>query len=175
MPGKNRQVGVRLTDEEATFLEEVQLDNAATPSDKLRAIIDEARRRKLGTQSYPTALDLCEDLLGPTGRILRRSQNTQEVHSELVSRLLEWVPECMAYLVASNGRSTDLELEQLKEIEAALARRVGVLMQSVLQLAIPQQAPLYDNTVLRRQLSAVLELAEVVQERHQLIGEGVDD
>ena len=162
MPSKTKQVGVRLTDDEAAFLAGYQADNATTPSEKLRAIIDEARQRHLGTEDYVGSLKLVTELLEPTVRIVRNSENTQRMHSELVTRLNEWVPECMAYLIASNGSDTDLDREQLIEIEAALAQRVFVLIQSVLQLAVTRRAPMYDGTVLTRDIEPVLELAEVV-------------
>lgn len=162
MPNKTKQVGVRLTDEEAEFLAQLKIENAATPSDKLRAIIDDARMRKLGTEDYDGSLKLVLDMLAPTTRIIRSSENDHRMHSELVSRLSDWVPECMAYLVASNGSEMVLDQDRLREIEAALADRVFVLIQSVLQLAISKHAPLYDNDVVQGGVQPVLELAEVV-------------
>ena len=118
MPQKTKQVGVRLTAEEAEFLAELKIENAATPSDKLRAIIDDAMRRKLGTEDYEASLKLILDMLAPTTRIIRSSENTHHMHSELVSRMSDWVPECMAYLIASNGAETELDQQQLRDIEA---------------------------------------------------------
>ncbi len=162
MPQKTKQVGVRLTDEEAEFLAQLRIENAATPSDKLRAIIDDAMRRKLGTEDYDGSLKLVIDLLVPTTRIVRGSENKHHMHSELVSRMSDWVPECMAYLIASNGAETELDEQQLLEIESALADRVFVLIQSVLQLAITSRAPLYDVDIIKDRIDPVLELADVI-------------
>ena len=162
MPHKTKQVGVRLTDEEAEFLVGFKAENAATPSDKLRAIIDDARRRKLGTEDYAGSLKLIQDMMAPTTRIIRNSENSHRLHSELVTRLSEWVPECMAYLIASNGNETELDPAELKEVETALADRVFVLIQSVLQLAVTRRAPLYEESVLRDGVEPVLELATVI-------------
>ena len=170
MPQKTKQVGVRLTDEEAEFLAGFKAENAATPSDKLRAIIDDARRRKLGTEDYPGSLKLVQDMMAPTTRIIRSSENTYKLHSELVTRLSDWVPECMAYLIASNGNEQELDSSQLVEVEAAIAQRVVVLIQSVLQLAVTKQAPLYDSTVLRDGIEPVLELAAVISGQRQQTG-----
>ncbi len=162
MPQKTKQVGVRLTDQEAEFIAQLRIENAATPSDKLRAIIDDAMRRKLGTEDYDGSLKLVIDLLAPTTRIVRGSENKHHMHSELVSRMSDWVPECMAYLIASNGAETELDEQQLREIEASLADRVFVLIQSVLQLAITRRAPLYDPSVVQDSVEPVLELADVI-------------
>ena len=162
MPNKTKQVGVRLTDEEAEFLASFKVANAATPSDKLRAIIDQARQRYLGTEDYAGSLALVHELLEPTVNIIKQSEHSQRMHSELVIRLMEWVPECMAFLIASNGRETTLDASQLEEIEAGIAQRVFVLMQSVLQLAVTRSSPLYDNAMLSEGVGPVLELARVV-------------
>ena len=162
MPHRTKQLGVRLTAEEADFLAQLKIENAATPSDKLRAIIDDARKRKLGTEDYVGSLKLVEDLLAPTIRIIRSSENKEHIHSELVSRMNDWVPECMAYLIASNEHRTELSREQLVEIETALVQRVFVLIQSVMQLAISRRAPLYDHAALKDEMEPVLELADVI-------------
>jgi len=172
MPNKTKQVGVRLTDEEANFLSRYKAENAATPSEKLRAIIDEARQRHLGTEDYPGSLRLMQDLIDPTVRIIKNSEHEHRLHSELVTRLNDWVPECMAYLIASNGRDTNLDAKQLHEIEAAVAERVIVLMTSVLQLAVTRTAPLYNKNALADAVEPVLELARVIESVHKNRTEG---
>ncbi len=162
MPNRTKQIGVRLTDKEAEFLATLKVENAVTPSDKLRAIIDEARQRHRGTEDYAGSLKLVQDLVAPSARIVRESENEQRMHSELVTRLEEWVPECMAFLLASNGKETTLDNKQLVEIEAAMVQRVTVLMTSVLQLAITRTAPLYDGHALDSAIEPVLELARVI-------------
>ncbi len=163
MPNKTKQVGVRLTDEEAEFLARFKAENAATPSEKLRAIIHEARLRHQGTEDYEGSLRLVNELMDPTTRIVRSSENRQGMHSELITRMTEWVPECMAYLIASNGKELELDPDELTEIEAALAKRSVVLMTSILQLAVTRSAPLYDEDVIRKSIMPVLELAQVIE------------
>ena len=162
MPNRTKQIGVRLTDKEAEFLATLKVENAVTPSDKLRAIIDEARQRQRGTEDYAGSLKLVQDLVAPSARIVRQSENEQRMHSELVTRLEEWAPECLAYLLASNGKNTALDKKQLVEIEAAMVQRVVVLMTSVLQLAVTRTAPLYDARALEKNIEPVLELARVI-------------
>lgn len=163
MPIKTKQVGVRLTDQEAEFLARYKAENASTPSEKLRAIIQEAQQRHLGTEDYEGSLRLVQDLMAPTTRIVRKSENSNRMHSELMTRMNEWVPECLAYLIASNGRETELNADELKEIESALIERAVVLMTSIMQLAVTRTAPLYDPGALAEATLPVLELAQVIQ------------
>ncbi len=162
MPNKTVPISVRLTREDADFVAQLDVDDADTPSDKLRAIIVDARKRKLGTEDYPGSLKLIQDLAAPTMRIIRASENSHHTHSELVSRVGEWLPECMAYLIASNGPDIELDAEQLREIERDLTDRVVVLMQSVLQMAVTRRGPMYEPDVLHERIQPVLELAAVI-------------
>ena len=163
MPHRTKQIGVRLTAEEASFLAQLKIENAATPSDKLRAIIDEARRRKLGTEDYGASLRLVEELVAPTMRIIRASENQIGMHSELVNRVGDWLSESVAYLIASNGNRVDLDEDRLRAIEESLAKRVFVLIQSVLQLAVTTQTPLYNANSVQDRVDPVLELADVIR------------
>ena len=165
MPNKTVPISVRLTPEDAAFIAQLNVEDAHTPSDKLRAIIVDARRRKRGTEDYPASLKLVQDLVAPTLRVIRASERVHHVHSEMVSRLGEWLPECMAYLIASNGQEIELDSEQLKEIERDLAQRVLVLMQSVLQMAITRHSPMYEPDVAHQGIEPVLELAEVILQK----------
>ena len=165
MPNKTVPISVRMTPEDAEFIAQLNVEDAHTPSDKLRALIADARRRKLGTEDYPASLKLVQELLAPTMRIIRSSENDLHVHSELVSRLGEWVPECVAYLIASNGPDVKLDMEQLREIERDLAQRVFVLMQSMLQMAVTRHSPMYEPEVAHEGVVPVLELAEVILQR----------
>lgn len=162
MPGKTVPLSVRLTPEDAEFIAQLNVEGASTPSEKMRAIVVDARRRKLGTEDYPGSLKLAQDTLAPTLRIIRASELEHGLHSELISRLGEWLPEAYAYLVASNGPDTELDAETLKDIERALAQRVFVLVQSMLQMAVTRSSPVYDAEVVNRGVQPVLELAQVI-------------
>lgn len=162
MPRKSVSVSVRLSQNDARFLERLAIDDAATPSEKLRAVIAEARRRERGTQEYASALRLAQEGMAPTLRIIRENEVANGMHSELVSRLGEWLPECAAFLVACNGAQTELDGDQLKEIEDGLAQRVLILMQSVLQMGLTDRSPCYRPDLFKDSLDPVLDLAEVI-------------
>ncbi|NND60239.1 MAG: hypothetical protein HKN49_08225 [Gammaproteobacteria bacterium] len=162
MSQKSVPVSVRLPVEDAEFLSRMTIDGADTPSEKLRAIVAEARRRQLGTGEFSAALRLAHDSLVPTLQIIRDNERRHGLHSELISRLGEWLPDCHAYLVAANGADTDLSAEQLLEIERGLADRVFVLIQSMLQLGVTATSPCYDPAVVADRIDPVLGLAGVI-------------
>lgn len=162
MPSKTIPISTRISPEDAEFIAGWNGGDAKTPSEKLRAIIAGARRRQHGTQDYGGSLRYAEELLSPTLRILRTSEHNTATHSQLVSRIAEWLPECFAYLVSCNGDETELDEEDLRRIERGLADRVIILMQSILQMAVTRKCPCYDPGIIRDRIRPVLDLAEVV-------------
>ena len=162
MSRKTIPISTRFSPEDAEFIAQWEGDGAKTPSEKLRGIIAEARRNQSGTEDYAGSLHLTTSLLASTLHIIRRSEHAHGVHSALLIRVGEWLPECMAFLMSSNGDDETLDHDDLVRIEKALADRVMNLMQSVLQLAVTRTGPCYDPQVIRSRIEPVLELAEVV-------------
>ncbi|MDH3588576.1 MAG: hypothetical protein OEQ74_04160 [Gammaproteobacteria bacterium] len=162
MPNKTVPVSVRLPREDALFLDALSLEGAETASEKLRALISDARKRQHGTEEYPAALRLAQENLAPTLRIVRDSERNMDMHSELISRLGEWLPDCMAYLIACNGAATELDQDALTNIERGLAERAFVLIQSILQMGVTQSSSCYDPSVISKRLDTVMDLADVI-------------
>lgn len=162
MPHKTVPVSVRLPQDDAAFLSALSIEGADTASEKLRALIADARSRQHGTEEYPAALKLAQESLAPTLRIIRNSEREAGMHSELLSRLGEWLPDCMAYFVAANGAATELEADALCEIEHGLADRVFVLIQSILQMGVTRRGACYDADLISDRLGPVMDLAEVI-------------
>ena len=162
MPRKTIPISTRITPEDAEFIAGWTDDEAKTPSEKLRAIIAVARRRQRGTQEYASSLRFAEELMAPTLTILRTSEHATSLHSELVTRLAEWLPECFAYFVSCNGDDTQLDEDALRRIEKGLADRVVTLMQSTLQMAVTRKSPCYEPTLIRERVRPVLDLADVI-------------
>lgn len=163
MPSKSVPLSARVSAEDAQFLAELDVDGAQTASEKLRAIVGDARRRHVAARDYPGALRLAEDTVRPALRKVRAAEVSTDMHSELVARVAEWLPETLAYFLASSGGTADGEGKRLRKLEAGLAKRVTTLMQSTLQLGLSQPGSAYDEKVLHERLTSVLNLAEVVR------------
>lgn len=157
-------LSARVSEADADFIASLEIDGAKTPSDKLRAIIAEARQRQRGHQDYAGALAMMGDLLAPAMRRVRQAEHQEGIHSELLSRVGEWLPEAMAYLVAE-GPSAANATEGLSELERGMADRVFTLMESMLQMGVTRRCPCYDQAVVSQRLEPVLDLARVILEQ----------
>ncbi len=162
MPAKSVLLSVRLSPQEAEFIDQLVINDASTPSQKLRAIIESARKRKLGTEDFASALRLAHESVGPSVTIIKESENEQKIHSEVVSRVSDWTMECFAYLSACNGPKLGLGKKELLKVENNLLNRVSVLMQSILQMAVTENGPVYDTTNLQAAVKPVVELAKII-------------
>lgn len=161
--GKAVNISARISQEDAVFLSQLKIADAVTPSDKLRAIITEARERKKRLKDYRGSIDMFQGMLTPFGSAIRELELTHEIHSELITRVLEWLPDMMAFVIVSETRihkSTDQE--QMKHIEEGIADRVFRLVESVMQLGVTQRSPCYKPNTISNRLDPVLDLARVI-------------
>ena len=77
----------RISTEDAAFIAGLEIDGAHTPSDKLRALLAEARKRRQGSGDYESSLQLAMDWLQPLRRPqqpsldVRQGRRTHPVHA----------------------------------------------------------------------------------------------
>lgn len=169
MTGKTIQISTRINQKDADFLAGLSIEGALTPSDKLRALIDEARRRREGVHEYGAGLKHTRELVGPALDRTLQIETQGLPHSELIPLVGEWLAESMAYLISGipeDGPFDDAEEAQLREVERGLAERVFRLLQQVLRLGVTKDAPCYDSGLVARSLSPALELLEVLRLVH---------
>ena len=163
MASKSITISARIAHEDAEFLSQLNVDGAATPSDKLRALITEARKRKEMPQDYAGSLQMIQEIIGPIATQVRQVELEEKMHSELLTRTFEWLPEMVAYLVASApGGETDQIPEQLKAYERGLADRLFRLVGSILQLGVTPHCACYTQDAVSRRIAPVLDLAQVI-------------
>jgi len=164
MSSRSIPISVRITPEDAEFIAAMDVAGASTPSDKVRAVLGEARRRRMESRDYPGCLAMLQEMLSPALRNLRQAELDHGMHSELVALLGEWLPEVMAVLIASAAEVGPAETEEsLHEVEAAVADRVFRLIDAVLRLGITRTCRGYDPEVISSRLGSALELAQVAR------------
>ena len=131
-------ISVRITQEDADFIAELKIEGANTPSEKIRELLK-----------------------------LARLAHTQQagVHSHIVARLFEQLPDLGATLAADLPEEADLD--DLKKYERELMWRIVRLTDSILQLAVTGKGAAYDDTVLQ-QLENTLKLAKIVQQANEV-------
>ena len=164
MPSKTVPISARISHEDAEFISQLKINGATTPSDKLRAIIFDARRQRLRTKDYRGSFQMIQELLMPVIEIIRQAELESLEHSELITRSVEWLPDTLAFIVSSAPQSLDdKSAEKLHSLEKGLADRVFRLMESVLQMGITQKCPCYDADTISQRVGPILELAQVIE------------
>ena len=165
MSPKTVPISVRLSDDDAAFLARLTIAGAVTPSEKLRAILAEARRRHEGREDYASCVAVFEDMLAPALQRLREIEYKEHLHSEFVAKLYAWMPPVAALLLigAHNGSADSTDAGTL---EAGLADHVFTLMESVLRLGLTAQSPCFDTGLIADRLDRVLELTDLIADKH---------
>lgn len=176
MQGKSVPLSVRLSQEDAAFIAGLSIQGAVTPSEKIRALIREARQKQAGTGSYTESLNFYQNLLAPTLEREREVEATRAMHSELLIQFSYWLPEVLAYVTANVPKMTEEDVvERLTTLEQGVADRIFQLFQQVLRLAVTGRSPCYDETVIASRVGPILELNELLKISMSKKGEGNDE
>jgi hypothetical protein len=163
MNAKMVTIGARVPQEDAEFIAQLKIEGATTPSDKVRAIIAEARRRQQGSHDYQVSFDMTSSMLASVTAKTRQLEMEHSIHSEIVMRTLEWLPDMMAYVLSSNQKLVDGNAKALTSVEQGIADRVFRLMESVLQMGVTQRCPCYNKNAVMNRVEPVLDLARVIE------------
>ena len=133
-------ISVRISQEDADFIANLQVEGANTPSEKIRELLKHAK------------LDVLH------------AEKELGVHSHILARLFELLPDLTATLVADVP--TKSELEALKKYEREVMWRIVRLTDSILQLAVTGKGAAFDDSVLA-QLENTLNLAHIIRQRDE--------
>ena len=167
MPNKMLPLSVRVSLDDAAFLSSHSIAGAKTPSEKIRALIRQARHRQEGVHDYAEGLVVQEEEMSLFIHGLREAEVQVHKHSEFLLQLAQWLPEATAFLLANiPGKSEDgapVDLETLKQLEHSAADRVVVLMEAVLRMGIIPRNPCYDESLISDRLKGVLELCGLIE------------
>jgi len=133
-------VTLRLDGDDLTFLAQAEIADAANLSEKIRALISDARMRREGTGEYTAAHDFSRQLFSRVERALNSAEIRAGSRSELTHRVLAWLPEATAFaLSACQGLETDDDpASRLRSLEAGMAERALGFVDSMLQLAMAE-------------------------------------
>ena len=157
-------MSVRLSEDDAAFLAGLSIAGAVTPSEKLRAVLAEARRRHEGRESYARCVAVLDDMLAPALQRLREVEYTDRLHSEFMAELYAWLPAASALLVIGVGGAGGRDTDPVA-LEAGLADRVFELIEAVLRLGLTTRSPCYDPDLIADRLGGVLELTDLMRSR----------
>ncbi|MDH3347424.1 MAG: hypothetical protein OEM02_04890 [Desulfobulbaceae bacterium] len=153
---------VRVSQDDAEFISRLSINGAKTPSDKIRSIIKETRAREKMAQDYDGCIEMMRDLTSPVLARLRKCELEEKVHSELIFRAIEWLPELIGFIV-SNMPPDKQNKESLLNIEQGVADRIFRMIETVFRMATTKQCRCYDPDVISEKIDPVLELLRVVE------------
>ena len=164
---KATQLSVRLSMDDAEFIEAFEHDGAHSVSDKLRVLIQQARLREASGRDYEAAVTLLRELLEPASHTIRTREHQSRQRSEIIADTLYWLPDLVAYLIAGPERNASHAgaAPDLLDFESGLVQRIYRFVEAALRLAVTERAPCYDPGVIDRHLDGALDLARLVLER----------
>lgn len=164
VPNKTVPLSVRISEADADFLNGLKFPGATTHSEKIRALIAEARQRRSGGRSYGDVLTTLQEIEAPAERRLRDAESRTRQHSELLAQAASWLPDTMAFLMGNLPDDDDENAaERLRLLEDGLADRVFVFIERVLRMAVTRHNPCYDKSAITHRMEPVVELCDVIR------------
>lgn len=164
--GNRIPVSVRISQEDADFIAGLNIEGANTPSEKIRELLKQARLAHTQTRSYASALNAQEQFFQTARRDVLYAEKHYGVHSHILARVFELLPDLNATLAAD--LPADADFEALKQYEREIMWRIVRLTDGVLQLAVTGRGAAYDDAVLR-QLENTLRLAQIVKQANEAV------
>lgn len=164
MSSKTVPLSVRISHDDAEYIAGLKIDDALTPSDKVRAIIRDARKESERSQDYEGFLKIAKDRLVPVMQRVQAAENAKREHSQLVNAFYDWMAESFAYAAAA--ATSELEDDDnLRQLEEGIADRVFRLFETVLRMGVTSKAPCYDTAVIIRNAEPLLEINDIIKQR----------
>jgi hypothetical protein len=161
MSPKTTLLSVRLSDEDAAFLAGLEVRGATTLSDKMRALLAEARDAVDARGDAASAVQRLQREFAPTVDAVRRFELETGHRSALLAEALQRVPELAGLLIAGPVADSPPSAA-FSALEARVADRAIALLEGLLRLAVTRTAPCYAPDVVAKRIDPVLELGTVI-------------
>ncbi len=161
---KTVPISVRVSNEDAEFIANLQIDGAVTPSDKVRSIIREAKKQKERIINYEGCLKIALETLKGLTQKVKASEMKQKQHSELVNVFNDWIVESFAYVVSAKYKIYEGKIE-LKQLEEGISERVFRLFEVVARMGVTSKASCYDKEIITKGFVPILELTQIINQR----------
>ena len=165
MAGKTVPLSVRISDEDAAFLARLEIGDAATPSEKMRALLASERRLRAGPRDVGEATDMLTDLMRPAKRRWRKDEAAASVHSEVLNRVYDRLPELAALALAGPEAppEPDKAGPALEDFEGRVLDQTFALLEDLMQIALLKEPRALNRAALKNRVSTIIELAELAR------------
>ncbi len=159
---KSIPVSLRVSEEDAAFISGLEVRDAVTPSEKIRAIIKEARERKERGNSPERLMDEIHNVLQQTQLQLAKAERPARVHSEFLRFVLDWQNQ-FAQTILYAELDEETPVDDLKRFEDDLASQVFRLIDYIARLGVTPTAPCYNAALVREKLTENMDLLHLVE------------
>lgn len=140
MSSKTVPFSARISIEDAEFISTLEYDGAHTPSDKLRALLAETRRKHTSYPDYGQNLAQMQEWLGQMKRQLLIRQQQLNQQAEPVVRVLDALPDLLATLQTMAAHCPQMNVRELQQTEQSVLQKIYRLNELLLPLALTQSS-----------------------------------
>ncbi|MBU0960702.1 MAG: hypothetical protein KKD01_10160 [Proteobacteria bacterium] len=158
---KKVQIGARISQEDAEFISQLKIEGANTPSDKLRAIIENAKKKSEVPYDFTSSYRTIKEELDPIIEYVKETEHTQGNHSAVLARILEWMPDFYAFCLSALNPDSDRDNNLIK-FEKGATDRVFRLFESLLHLELSKQQTSYTPHAIRNHLESLEQLTQII-------------
>jgi hypothetical protein len=159
---KTTLLSVRVTDDDAAFLAGLELKDAKTPSEKLRALLLEARRREDNHGDFVASRAYLRELFEKSFEKRYAGEFKTEIKSEVLDKIYERGISLAATLYAGPTGFGDARI-WMREHEGRLLDEAFALIREVLHLGLLSETQAHDPQAVQKRLAPILELADLVR------------
>lgn len=128
---KTIPLSVRITHEDSDFITNLDIEGAKTPSDKVRAIINEKKKLEDIGEKHNEVLDRVEQFIRPVSRQLKQTQYEQNIYSQVIEPTKDTLVDLLVCFF-TEGRKVKDE-EGLVKFEDNLSEHVFRLFEANFQ------------------------------------------
>ncbi len=165
MGNKKVSLSVRVSQEDAEFIAGLKIEDAITPSDKIRALIKQTKENTSMDQDFVGQLSILQRQLAPLLKQIKKAEHEEDIQSEFITITIECLMESLAFLTSyqikqdTETKKTTIDLQSL---ENEMAQKVFRYIESVLRMGVTRKAPCYDSNLINKNIAQVLELASII-------------
>lgn len=164
MVAKSVPLSVRLSREDAAFIAALKSDDAVTMSEKVRALVREARLTQERGDTFEGVVEQTEDTLAPLKQALDKIEQDQGLRSALLRALIVALPRILAELEAADVDGDPPVLESLSALERGAALRIRDLLDQLARLSVTKTAPTFNPAIMREEIAEpLMELVEIMK------------
>ena len=157
-------MSVRVSEDDAQFIAALDIPGASSPSDRLRAIIRQARENHQRKHDYESTAEKIRALIEPGLSQVRSAEQELDMHSQLFTHVCDWLPDAVGLLVDLTQKDAEegLDTPQLIKLEKQMTDRVFRLIEQIFRLGITEHSPCYDPDIIANRIQPSLDLAKVI-------------